>query len=90
MHTLAMTTAGLVLLLVFHYGAKVLNRGRARALDGAFIFIWVWLLVSAVNFTLGVLVANIPVLTEIAVHLVVFGLPAAVAWYLSRRARGTP
>jgi hypothetical protein len=88
MHTLRLTLIGLVLLSVFVYVAAQINQRKAnRAVDGARLFIWLWLAVSVVNFCVGVFVANYSVATESAVHIVVFGLPAGVAWYLSRRFR---
>jgi hypothetical protein len=88
MHTLRLTLVGLILLSVFVYVATAINRRKNRRdVNGPRIFIWLWLVVSIVNFYRGVFVANYSVATEVAVHLVVFGLPAGVAWYLSRSSR---
>ena len=88
MHTLRLTLIGLILLSVFVFVAAQINRrSNRRGVDRARIFIWVWLVVAAINFCLGVFVANYSVATELAVHVVVFGLPAGVGWYLSRRWR---
>lgn len=88
MHTLRLTMIGLVLLSVFVFVAAQINqRKNKRAVDGARFFIWLWLAVSVINFCVGVFVANYSVATELAVHVIVFGLPAGVAWYLSRRLR---
>ena len=86
MHTLVMTAAGLALLAVFFFGANEINKRRpARPMDGALAFIWLWLFVSLINFFVGVFVAGYSVLTELGVHAVIFGVPALIAWYLSRR-----
>ena len=85
MHTLRMTVMGLLLLGLFVLGAWLWNRSQAKRVDGAWIFIWLWLAIALVNLLVGVFVAGIPLLTEILVLLVVFGVPAATAWYLSRR-----
>lgn len=85
MHTLRMTVAGLVVLGVFVLVAWVWNRSQARHVDGARIFIWLWLAAALVNLLVGVFSAGIPLATEILVFLVVFGIPAAAAGYLSRR-----
>ena len=86
MHTLRLTLIGLILLSVFVFvTAQINQRNNRRDVDGARIFIWVWLVVSTINFCVGVFVANYSVAIEVAVHVVVFGLPAGVAWYLSRR-----
>jgi hypothetical protein len=86
MHTLRLTLIGLILLSVFVFvTAQINQRNNRRGVDGAWIFIWVWLVVSTLNFFVGVVVAGYSVATEVAVHVVVFGLPAGVAWYLSRK-----
>jgi hypothetical protein len=88
MHTLRLTLIGLILLSVFVFvTAQINQRNNRRAVNGAWIFIWAWLVVSTLNFFVGVLVAGYSVVTEVAVHVVVFGLPAGVAWYLSRKRR---
>ncbi|MFM9847727.1 MAG: hypothetical protein ACKVP3_11275 [Hyphomicrobiaceae bacterium] len=84
MHTLRMTILGLVVLAVFFLGARLLNRREGKPVDGAWIFIWVWLVAAVINLLVGVYAAGIPLLVEIPVLAVVFGLPALVAWYLSR------
>ena len=84
MHTLRMTLIGFVVLALFVLGAWMLNRSQGKRIDGAWIFIWVWLAAAIVNLLVGVFAAGIPLLVEIPVLAVVFGLPALVAWYLSR------
>lgn len=84
MHTLRMTILGFVVLAIFFLGARLLNRGEGKPVDGAWIFIWVWLVAAVINLLVGVFSAGIPLLVEIPVLAVVFGLPALVAWYLSR------
>lgn len=85
MHTLRMTIIGLVLLALFVVAAMIINRSQGKRIDGAWLFIWVWLVVAVANLLVGVFAANIPLITEIAVLAVVFGVPALVAWYVSRR-----
>ena len=88
MHTLRLTVMGLILLSVFVFvAAQLNNRKGSKTVDGALWFLSVWLVVSVLNFCVGVFVAGYSVLTETAVHVIVFGLPAGVAWYLSRRLR---
>jgi hypothetical protein len=84
MHTLRMTVLGFVVLAIFFLGARLLNRGQDRKIDGAWIFIWVWLGAAVINLLVGVFAAGIPLIVEIPVLAVVFGVPALVAWYLSR------
>jgi len=91
MHTLRMTIVGLLLLGVFVLGARLWNRSQGRRADGAWAFIWIWLVLALANLLVGVFAAGIPLLTEILVLIVVFGVPAAAAWYLSQRFRsGAP
>ena len=81
MHTLRMVVGGLAALGVFILAAKLLGRSAA---DGARIFILPWLAASVINMVIGVYWASVPLSTEIPVLAVVFGVPAAIAWYLSR------
>jgi hypothetical protein len=45
----------------------------------------VWLVAAILNGAFGVLYADIPILNEVAAFIPIFGIPAAIAWYLSRR-----
>jgi hypothetical protein len=85
MRTLMIVVSGLAALSVFIVIARLLKRSAA---DGARYFILPWLAASLVNFCLGVFRANVPVSVEIPVLAVVFGVPAAIAWYVSRRPSG--
>jgi hypothetical protein len=88
MHTLRITLIGLILLSLFVFVAAQINQRKNRpAVDGAYLFIWVWLVVSIANFCVGIFIAGYSVLTELGVHVIVFGLPAGVAWFLSRKFR---
>jgi hypothetical protein len=85
MHTLMMVVGGLVALGIFMLVAALLGRSIA---DGARVFILPWLVAALVNMGVGVYWANIPVRTELPVLLVVFGVPAVVAWLFARRVGG--
>jgi len=85
MHTLILVVGGLVALGIFVLAAVLLGRTVA---DGARIFVWPWLAVSLINMFLGVYWANIPYSAEIPILVVVFGVPAAVAWLVARRFGG--
>jgi hypothetical protein len=80
MHVLMFVIIGLVALAAFYFGAAVFGRSGQT---GAFVFIWAWLAASLVNGAVGVLRAGIPVLNEIGAFIPIFGIPAAVAWYLA-------
>jgi hypothetical protein len=83
MHTLIMVGGGLVALGVFVLVATLFKRSPA---DGARLFIVPWLAASLYNLYLGMSRAGIPFSVELPVLVVVFGVPAAVAWLVMRRA----
>jgi hypothetical protein len=86
MHILILIVIGHLVLAAFVLFARLINRGGSTV-DGARPFIWVWLIASIANGAVGVLQAGIPVLNEIGAFIPIFGVPAAVAWYLSQRHR---
>lgn len=90
MRTLLMIATGLALAFVFHLaGAALRRRGSGGEADGAGLFIAIWLAVASVDFWVGVDAGNGMAL-ELGVHLLIFALPAALAWYLARRHRVGP
>jgi hypothetical protein len=80
MHVLMFVVIGLVALAAFYFGAALFGRSGQT---GAFVFIWAWLAASLVNGAVGVLRAGIPVLNEVGAFVAIFGIPAALAWYLA-------
>ena len=86
MHTLTMVAGGLVALAVFALVARLLGRGAAY---GARVFIWPWLAVSVANMLVGVYRANIPFSVELPVLVIVFGVPAAIAWFIGYKLGAT-
>jgi hypothetical protein len=72
--------AGLVALAVFYFAAGLFGRSGAQ---GAFVFIWVWLAASLLNGAVGVFRAGIPVINEVGAFVLIFGIPAAAAWFLA-------
>ena len=82
MHTLMLVVGGLVALGIFLLAAVLLGRHIA---DGARVFVWPWLAASVVNMLIGMYWANIPFSVELPVLIVVFGVPAAVAWLVAKR-----
>jgi hypothetical protein len=85
MHILMVTVAGLVVLAAFYFGAGLVGKTGAAA---AFAFIWVWLAAAIVNAIFGVVRAGIPVINEIGAFIPIFGIPAAIAWYLAYKHSG--
>jgi hypothetical protein len=83
MHIAMMTAIGALLLGAFVLVGHLLNKATGRA-DGAYYFIWFWLAASIMNGIFGTVRAGIPVINEIGAFIPIFGIPAAVAWYLSR------
>lgn len=81
-HILMVIVGGLVGLAVFYFGYRMFGRSGAA---GAALFIWVWLAASLLNGAVGVLRAGIPLVNEIAAFIPIFGIPAAIAWYLAYR-----
>lgn len=88
MHMLMMTSLGLALLAAFWFAGRLLNaRAGRRVINGPRAFLLVWAAVSFYNGYVGVTKAGYSVQAELLVHLVVFGLPAAVAVVLMVRGR---
>ena len=83
MHIVMVVAGGLVALAVFYFGCRHDRPQRGRA--GAALFIWVWLVASLLNGAVGVLRAGIPLINEIGAFIPIFGIPAAIAWYLAYR-----
>lgn len=84
MHTLVIVACGLVALGIFVLAALLLGRGMA---DGARVFVWPWLVVSLINMLIGLYGAGVPLSIELSVLVIVFGGPAAVAWFVARKFR---
>jgi hypothetical protein len=82
MHILMVTVGGLVALAVFYFGATLMGQARAT---GAAVFIGIWLLAAILNGAVGVFRAGIPLINEVGAFIPIFGVPAAVAWYLAYR-----
>ena len=89
MRTLLMTVIGVAFAVAFDVVVTMLHRrGKSRTADGAHLFIWIWLAITIVDFWVGVEEGH-GVLLELGVHAVIFVVPAAAAWYLSRRRQGS-
>src|SRR4051812_9010619 len=80
MHIAIVTGIGLVVLAVFFFVASLIGKGGP---SGAYVFIWVWLVVSIANGTYGVVRAGIPLLNELGAFIPIFGIPVLIAWYLA-------
>ncbi|MGQ7847686.1 hypothetical protein ACUNV4_24550 [Granulosicoccus sp. 3-233] len=84
MHTVMVLSGGFVLLAIFcgigWFRAREAGLGRAVQL-----FIPVWFVAALVNMAVGVLGAGYTVMEELPILLVIFAIPAEVAWLLGRR-----
>ena len=82
MHILIVVIGGLAALAMFYFASGMVGRSGAA---GAALFIWVWLVASILNGAVGVLRVGIPIVNEIGAFVLIFGIPAAAAWYLAYR-----
>ena len=88
MRTLLLTLVGVLVLFAFVAIAGAVNRRKGTpGINAPRAFVFIWLGVSAAHFYIGVVREGYPVATELAVHAVIFGVPALLAWYLARRSR---
>lgn len=88
MRTLLLTLVGVLVLLAFVAISKAVNRGKGTpGINAPRAFIFLWLGISAAHFYIGVAREGYPVTMELAIHAIIFGVPALLAWYLAQRAR---
>lgn len=83
MHTLIVTFGGLLLLALCLGIATRFGKSPDSKMPAAKVFVAIWLVFCAVHFYLGVRAGH-SVAMELATHLLIFGLPAMIAWYLGR------
>lgn len=89
MRTLIAIMIGVVVLLAVLVGAAEINRHRQEdTLNGPRIFIWLWLAACIVDFWVGAFTGH-RVSVELGLHLLIFIVPAALAWFLSLGRRPT-
>lgn len=83
MRTAIIITIGLVLLGAF-VGGGFFTGGAARMKTAALLFIGLWFAAAAANMAVGVLKAGYSFTEELPIFLLIFALPAAVAFYIQR------
>jgi len=88
MHILTVIVFGLAGLGVFVLIGRIIDKDRGVA-RWAYLFIGAWLIAALLNGAVGYFRAGIPLINEIGAFIPIFGVPAAVAWYVSRRFRPT-
>ena len=85
MHTVLVILAGFALLGLCLLLARAFGgAGRTQRAKVALIFIPLWLVGAAVNLWVGVSQAGYSVAEELPIFLVIFAIPAAVAFVLWR------
>jgi hypothetical protein len=62
--------------------------GAARLKGAALVFMALWFVAAAANLTFGVVRAGYTIAEELPFFLLIFCVPAAVAFYLQRGSRG--
>ncbi|HEX9392217.1 MAG TPA: hypothetical protein VF928_12970 [Usitatibacteraceae bacterium] len=83
MRTLLIIVAGLLLFGACVLGARgLLGAGPASLGVALKTFIPLWLLIAAANMWVGVARAGYSVTEELPIFCAIFGLPAAVAWFV--------
>jgi len=80
-HIAVLVLVGLAVVGVFVITAGLQGASRAAAARSS---IAAWLMGSIANGAYGVFNAGIPVINEIGAFIPIFGIPAAVAYLLSR------
>ena len=85
MHTIYVVAGGLLLLGVFVLFARALSVRRAASGRLILMFIPIWLACAAFNMWIGVSRAGYSAADEAPIFLLVFAIPAALAWWLWRR-----
>ena len=80
MHTLMVVAGGLVALGIFVLASVLLGKGAAA---GARVFIWPWLAAARDQHAGRGLLGQVSFSAELPVLAIVFGVPAAIAWYVA-------
>ena len=89
MRTLLVIIIGIAVLFAVIAIVSALNKGRSgKPIDGAITFLWLWLVFAITDGYVGVNAGH-DLGLELALHALVFAVPAALAWHLSRRGRAT-
>ena len=76
-------TGGFLLLAAF-CGTGWMRGERSGLVSAARTFIPIWFIAAIINLSIGVLAAGYTVMQELPILVPVFGIPALVAWCVSR------
>jgi hypothetical protein len=80
MRTVIAVTVGLVLAFGFVFASNLLGKNKVA---GAILFLALWLVFCAVDYSNGVK-AGYSAVDELGIHIFVFALPAIGAWLAAR------
>ncbi|HTU66305.1 MAG TPA: hypothetical protein VMF52_10155 [Steroidobacteraceae bacterium] len=83
MRTAIIIAIGFVLLAAFAV-AGFYTGGAPRLKTAALLFMGVWFVAAAANLAVGVLKAGYSFTEELPIFLLIFALPAAVAYWMRR------
>jgi hypothetical protein len=83
MHIVMLVAFGLIALAAFVVVGKAIG-SRGIPYNAPKLFIPVWLIASLLNSAIGIVGAGIPIQNEMAAFIPIFGIPAAVAWWIMR------
>jgi len=65
-------------------GAGYFTGGAPRMRTAALVFIGLWFVAAAANMAIGVMRAGYGFMEELPIFLLIFSVPAAVAYFLQR------
>ena len=75
---------GLILSVAFVVVANVINKSKGEMfVDGFYVFAVLWFIFCAVDYYYGVFRAGYGAMEELGIHLVIFLVPVAVAFFVS-------
>ena len=83
MRSFLIIAGGFVLVFVFAMIGRV-RTGNSGGAKGALAFIPLWFSLAAANLAVGVIQAGYTVAEELPIFLLIFAVPAAVAFFLQR------
>jgi len=85
MRTLIVVAIGLVLAVAFVVIANLINKSKGEMFfNGFYVFAVLWFIFCAVDYYYGVFRAGYGAMEELGIHLVIFLVPVAIAFFVSR------
>lgn len=82
MHTIMVIGGGLVLLAGCILAGRLIGGADSDGMaQGARYFILLWLVLAALNMYIGVSSAGYSIADELPIFLLVFSVPAVIAWF---------